>query len=781
MIKRFGLAVLLTFVFAASIPGQHTILVINSYHHGYSWSDSIIAGIESVLNGPSLRLRHEYMDMKHFDSLEYRLMLRDLYDQKYRDRQPTVIIGTDIVALQFLSAFHDELFPEVPTVFAAVHDFRAELPDGDWWTGTYGELPVIPTLELMLSLQPELRRVLVVAENTAIGRTFEAQTRRAAAEFGAPVEVATLSDNDVDRLLEAIAATPAAGAVLYTLVSHDAGNRFVPPEESVGRLVREGHTPVYGMLEIYSSMGIVGGALLDGHDLGARVAMQVLAILEGTVPSAIAVETIEDHRAICDAAQLARFGIPRDRVPKGVELINLPERTVQLPRRTLVLAAVTIALLILVITALGSLVHRQHRTQRLLEREKARCRRAYEVESLAAEMATYLNQLEGPERVSPGRITGYLRRAAGIDTVRICTDSTGTDELIDALLATGRDAGIVVEDVAALEDRAVAALAESRGISSFVLSSLAVNQERLGSVLYSRSRPGAWTEEDLALLSTVSDMLAATWFRFGATAAQARAERRTAEARAMLERTARMASIGVVAAGITHEIAQPLNYIKMTTDSLRYPGSASSDADGSVAVPARKLARIAEALNRIERVVTHMRRYWSAPSNGGVQPNGSVQHVDVKEGVANAAALLRQQLIDHQVRLEFDITESSVFVRAALVDLEQVIVNLVGNAIQALDDAGTPSKRVMIRVHHEDEIVILIVEDNGPGIDPADLGVLFDPFFSSRAPDEGMGLGLAIVESIVQRAGGRIEAGNRADGGAMFIVRLPRVRSEVLS
>ncbi len=760
-------------VSSVHLSGQPTVLVLNSYHEGYAWSDSLVEGIASALHSSDVRFRIEYMDTKYVDPNAYEQELSDLYARKYRDNKPDVIIATDISAKYFLARHHDELFPGIPTVLVGAHDFRDTGPRGDWWTGVYPELPVHDTLELMFALQPGIERILVIAEETNIGRAMHREIQSAASQFDRLTEVRAAVGNDIERLMEAVETLPPRSAILLTLVTQDAVGSYVPPEETLSRFVSEGAVPVYSILDIYAGIGIVGGVLVESAELGRRAAVQALRLLDGENVSSIPVISVAATKVLCDWEQLRRFGIPESRVPKNAVLVNAPNRTVEIPRGMAWATVAGIVFLLVVAFVLVRLAHRQKQTQSLLKTQRQRLERSLRAEASLAKLAGYLNQLALPEQFSEERISGYLAQAIDVQATKVSIedDAGGAPsslalEIAEQYQPVSDVTGSIVGLPGPLRSRMSQA-----GYGSFVLSVLTVENVQFGWVLYLSVEDRMWREEDLDLLSTVTNLIAATWDRFRAASTRLEAERREQEARAMLERSGRLASIGVMAAGITHEIAQPLNYIKMTTDSLRRAGPASDS--GEIPVPTRKLSRMVEAVDRIAKVVAHMRDYWTAPAEAAQNA------VDTRTALSNATALLRQQLVDHGVELVMDLPPGPVIVHSSMVNLEQIVVNLVGNAIQALDLVSERRIEILLRV--TDDHVEMVVEDTGLGIDDDDLPRVFDPFYSSKPAQDGMGLGLAIVRSLVERGGGTIEAYRNSHGGAGFSVRFPPTDSEVIA
>jgi two-component system sensor histidine kinase PhcS len=113
--------------------------------------------------------------------------------------------------------------------------------------------------------------------------------------------------------------------------------------------------------------------------------------------------------------------------------------------------------------------------------------------------------------------------------------------------------------------------------------------------------------------------------------------------------------------------------------------------------------------------------------------------------------------------------------------LEQVLLNLLLNAADAIEDAKVRDGRVAVRAEVEGAQVRVVVEDNGPGIAEENLPMLFTSFFTTKAPGKGTGLGLALCREYVSRAGGSLQAENRPEGGARFVLRVPAVREPTVA
>src|SRR3989339_1984656 len=226
-----------------------------------------------------------------------------------------------------------------------------------------------------------------------------------------------------------------------------------------------------------------------------------------------------------------------------------------------------------------------------------------------------------------------------------------------------------------------------------------------------------------------------------------------------------MASIGVIAAGITHEISQPLNDIKIAADSVLI-----WNENNSRLLPdnfRRWLESISGNVNRISEIIEQMRTYWSSPTELSFSP------LELNASIRHAITLVDHQLKAHNITLKIEESDTSLVIEGNKVNLEQVILNLVVNAIHALDTVDKLEKIIEIKINRLKSQAVIEVIDNGPGFPGINVQKLFDPFYSTKKPQLGMGLGLAIVKRFVEGFGGSVSARNIESGGAYFTVTIP--------
>ena len=242
------------------------------------------------------------------------------------------------------------------------------------------------------------------------------------------------------------------------------------------------------------------------------------------------------------------------------------------------------------------------------------------------------------------------------------------------------------------------------------------------------------------------------------------AESELKRAQAELVQAGKLSALGQMSAGISHELNQPLMAIRSFAENAQ----AFLERD-KPEIAGENLGRISELARRMGRIIQNLRAFARQES----APLTDVDLVAVMEAVLEiSAAKARQAGAD----LVWQAPDRAIMVHAGEVRLQQVLMNLVANAIDAMD--GRAEKRVEVTVA-VDERVAVEIRDTGPGI--AEPEKIFDPFYSTKSvgDTEGMGLGLSISYGLVQSFGGDIRGRNHPEGGAIFTIELDRARTEV--
>jgi PAS domain S-box-containing protein len=238
------------------------------------------------------------------------------------------------------------------------------------------------------------------------------------------------------------------------------------------------------------------------------------------------------------------------------------------------------------------------------------------------------------------------------------------------------------------------------------------------------------------------------------------AEKQLALARLELAHAGRLALVGELMASIVHEIQQPLVAISANAEVASRQAAKLADGTGQ---------ELTEILNDIQQASASAAEIISRLRNLARKRPMERQSVDLNEVVASVVRLVAADATRRRVHLRAEGCESNLTLMADRVSLQHVILNLVMNAMEALEDV--PGHReVIVRTRRNGDGAEIAVQDNGPGIPVEILPRVFDAFVTSKS--DGIGLGLSIARSIVEAHHGRVSASN-AGGGASFVISLP--------
>ncbi len=245
------------------------------------------------------------------------------------------------------------------------------------------------------------------------------------------------------------------------------------------------------------------------------------------------------------------------------------------------------------------------------------------------------------------------------------------------------------------------------------------------------------------------------------TAQVQRREQELREKQEQLVQAGKLATLGELTTGVAHELNNPLNnigiFIGNVIDRIEF---SSGDRDAAL----RELRSALQQVHKATQIITHLRTFGRA---------APVSHepVDVLRVIEQSLSLMTEQLRLRQIDVKLELPDAPVFVEANAIQLEQVFINLISNARDAL--AQSDIKRITVTCKTRGPTVEVRVSDTGPGIPSGMEQRIFDPFFTTKEVGEGTGLGLSITYGILKDHNGSITVESAPNGGATFIVELP--------
>lgn len=321
----------------------------------------------------------------------------------------------------------------------------------------------------------------------------------------------------------------------------------------------------------------------------------------------------------------------------------------------------------------------------------------------------------------------------------------------------------VFTDLSEMDDlaRLWAALA---GLGSLLcLGLLAVYRQRrrhLGEILAARTALQQAHDHLESEVAERTSALSSTNERLRSEVAEReRAERTLRDAQSGLIQAGKLASLGQLSAGLAHELNQPLAaLVTLSGNAVKFLER------GELDIVRSNLERVRPLVERMGHLTGELKIFARKSS-------GEPQQVSLRKVVDDVLFLLNHRLIRGPVTVTVDLEEKDIELWCDPNRFEQVLLNLIGNAIDAMEEGD--DQRIVISGKREGTFARIAIQDNGPGLPLERLDHMFEPFFTTKAPGVGLGLGLTISAGIIRDFGGELVASNAKEGGAVFSMTIP--------
>lgn len=350
----------------------------------------------------------------------------------------------------------------------------------------------------------------------------------------------------------------------------------------------------------------------------------------------------------------------------------------------------------------------------------------------------------------------------------------GTDyDIVSIDTASGREAYVMQTGLIAAAGWRVSILspigpAQAQALTSLIISMLlALFVLLLALVLWQRrlqleerlaERENAQARLEIRVRERTRELGAANALLREQIAERVRAEDQLRRTQVELVQAGKLAALGQMSAALSHEFNQPLAAVKA------YAENAATFLDRGRTQEARdNIGLIATMADRMASISKHLRNFARRPQD-------KTGPVPIRAVIEDACELMRPRLEAAKAGLALHIPEDDIWVIGGRVRLQQVIVNLIGNALDAME--ASPAPRITLTLTQDGGRCRLALRDTGPGLSEEALAQAFDPFFTTKPPGKGLGLGLSISYNIVRDFNGRLTAANHPEGGAVFCLDL---------
>lgn len=716
--------------------GLTDILLINSYHYTFKWTNDITnAVVKELPEADDYRISIEYLDTKRFSFQRQEVLYVEYLKEKYRTLDIKGIICSDNDAFEFVLKHGKEIWGDVPVTFCGVNElFKYDINSTNYF-GVEEEIAIAQTLELILTLQPDLKELIVVSDSTLNGILFADQFLRAARAINFPVDYDLIYATSVELLGETLKEVdPEKRAILLLSL-------YLPRNGAVKDMILEADflkscldVPVYGTWDFLFGGFILGGVINTGEEQGRLAAQLLKRKLAGeTFPPGYLVKPTQTM--VVDYNKLKYYNIDLSLVPKNALVLHEPENYFRKYRQEILIVCSVLGFLIVINIILLRLLNEKRIAEAKLRKSEERLELALD----GANVGLWDIDLENKAVYINKWVSGLLGYGdSGIahvtigDWIKTChPDDLGQVNEVLHMHLSGKVHDFNTE----------ARLQTSSGeYKWFSLHGKVVEVDQNSTP---RRMIGLMLDIDM----------------------QKQFEEQLRIAKEKAEESDRLKSSFL--ANVSHEIRTPMNAILGFSDILLDASIQKEDSLKFLSL----IRSSGESLLALINDIIDISKIESGQFN--IVIGKFDLHLLFDKISHIASTLINTYNRDIELIIEKGVDQASLFIESDQYRLEQIINNLISNAIKF-----TSRGHVILSYTIPDNNTLEIrVTDTGRGISKEDQGVIFERFRQIN-PDSkinigGTGLGLAISKSITELLGGTICVDSAPDQGATFRVRIP--------
>jgi signal transduction histidine kinase len=666
----------------------------------------------STLNAPRQpELFTEFLGAPAFEGELYETKTARFLKEKYAAIDVQAIVAFGQAAVDFLLRHREATFPGIPVVYGGVaRQLLSRRTLPDDFIGTPLEHDVKGTIHLARRLHPDVEQLVVV---TGAGPWDQERLReaKAAVEKSAqPWAIEYWSGLPIEELKRRLSQLSHRSAVYTPGFYRDGtGANFIPLEAA--RLISGASSaPVYSIFPTQLGSGVVGGRMTSFVDVGRAARLALDQVLTGASPASVDAPSQLPAPVQLDWREVRRWRVDESLIPRDAVIHFREPHFWDIYRNQVIWIGALVLVQAGLIAAL--LLERRQRRRMAVDLQTSEMRT--DLAAAAAQLSTF------EWRVDDASPIPNLPPA-------IANVHPADRERVGGILRGAASTGAAFE----VEYRTV---------------------DNGGSVRWNALRGQTRSGAGAQVVGVTMDITA-----------RKVAELQAASDRAALTHISRTATLGQLSAAIAHQLNQPLAAILGNAET-------ALSLMRRTEIPTQEMKEIlTDIVSENHRAADVIRRLVALYRKGETD----LATVDVNALIEETLGLIRAELLLRQVTPELKLRQPSPLVQGSRTQLQQVLLNLVLNAADAMGDTPVDQRNLMVRSSIDADMAVICVADRGIGIEPENMHRVFEPFWSTKST--GLGIGLAICKSIVNAHHGKLVARNQPSGGAEFCFSVPLV------
>ena len=672
----------------------------------------------------------ENLDVTRFSDENHARAFREFLQQKYSGQHLDLVVAFMGRDFNLTNEISTGIFARIPIVFVAVSE--QSIPDvlrRPGYSGILQRYDVAGTFSLMLRLQPATHRVVVVSGVSADDR-LTLERIRAVGQSLDGIECEFWTNRPLGQLGAGLSTLPKGTVIFLGTLQRNLSSQPYYSSQLIQLVAPRASVPIYGLGAGLVGGGLLGGSVVDYESLGTRAGQLAMEQMRAGITNRIPVEVSTIGTPMVDWRELRRWGISESRLPADCVVRYQPHSTWTDHKQAISLA--TTVFLAQAFTIAALLINRRHR-----RRAEAKARANQEARALLAAIVETSDD-------------AIIRK--DLDG-RIITWNRGAERMF------GYAASEIIGWPIAITVPPMQQQVELENLE----------RTRRGVPIHNYETVRQHKDGRLVEVSiTISPIFDETGRVVGASkicrdiSRRKAAEMEIRKQREELAHVTRISTLGQLTTALTHELNQPLGAILRNAEAAEmFLQAGQPDLNEVRAI----LADIRRDDQRAGQVIERMRLLLKRRSLES-------HPLDLREVVEDIVTLVRPDLLARQVTLTLDLPGWLPLVPGDRVHLQQVLLNLLLNAMDAMNGHPGAERRLTVRVKAGlPGWLEVTVSDAGTGLPPEESPRLFETFYTTKP--NGMGMGLAISRTIIEAHGGKIRAENNPGPGASFIFTLP--------
>ena len=705
------------------------VLLLHSYHKGYTWTDDISSQIEkNFKDNKNVELTTVYMDSKRIDTSSYLNNLANLYKEQFQNRKFDLIIVSDNTALDFMIKYHEFLFKDTPVLFCGINDFDSSILDvnniRNFMSGVAEEVDLEKNFELISKLHPKLKNLLIINDTSTTGYAVKKGLDPIIKKYEKKFNIEYTDDLEINNLKQKVSSLDKENSViLFVLLFKDTTGKYFTHKQSFAQVKKVSQVPIYGLWDFYLNNGIVGGLLTSAIAQGDAVSKMAIEVLNGKKISDIPILEKSPNVYMFDYNELKKFNLDVSKQIDNPIIINEPSSVYKEHTKFFLLSIIIILILSIIVIILKANIQK---------REKVELELSNRLEFDKVLLDTI------PNPIYYKNIEGKF---LGCNTSFSNLVNSSKNEIIGKTAFDFFPLNVASKNTQ-IDQELLNTFATSTSEFTFYTPSNEMKHIILNKAVYKNIDGSVG-----GIVCIMDDMT----------------ER--VQQKQFLIQQSKLAEMGDMVAAIAHQWNEPLVELSALVQ----------DIQTSYLLNELKDMEVKDFVNDSMVQIKYMSRTLSDFRNF-LKPSTKKKLFSISKALTEINEIIGKQVFYSNIQMSFNYKNENeeLLIYGYENEFKQVLLNLINNAknkIVEKDFDYSKKAKIDINIQRTSTHNIIEIADDGGKIDESIIDSIFEPYFSTKP--NGTGIGLYMAKVIIEdKMRGTITVKND-DNNVIFTIKLP--------